>query len=115
MLKGKGKKDILLAMNAGSIQVRKSDLLEDWSFDSADFVNRLIQRKPENRLGHQGFAQIKAHPWLKNFPWDKILDGKYNFPFQPMKVINFGINNNVQRKRRKNQDLIFLSCHFLTS
>jgi serum/glucocorticoid-regulated kinase 2 len=53
-LKGKGLKEILSYLNTGSTQVRKSDLPEDWSFDAADFINRLIQRRPESRLGYEG-------------------------------------------------------------
>jgi len=29
----------------------------------------MIQRKPMNRLGLNGPAEVKAHPWLKDFPW----------------------------------------------
>lgn len=33
--------------------IRKQDIPEDWSMEAADFINKLIQRKPNQRLGHQ--------------------------------------------------------------
>jgi len=44
----------------------------NWSAEAVDFVNRLIQRKPSNRLGNNGGYEIKLHPWFKNFPWSKL-------------------------------------------
>jgi hypothetical protein len=29
----------------------------------------MIERKPLNRLGINGPAEVKNHPWIKNFPW----------------------------------------------
>jgi len=81
-LKGKGKKEILTILNNQSIQVKKSELPEDWSFDAADFINRIIQRRTENRLGLFGFSQLKSHPWLKDFPWQKILDKTLEPPYK---------------------------------
>ena len=86
-MKGKSLKEIKKSLNSGSVQVRKCDLPEDWSFDSADFINRLLQLRPENRLGYEGFYQIKEHTWLKNFPWEKVDKGKLDPVFQP-KVLN---------------------------
>jgi hypothetical protein len=40
--------------------------------ESADFINRLIQRKPTNRLGFNGALELKHHGWLKNYPWKKL-------------------------------------------
>ena len=46
----------------------------------------MIQINPENRLGSLGFYQIKAHPWLKDFPWQKIEDKTLDIPFRPKNV-----------------------------
>jgi len=54
------------------IQIKKSDLPEEWSLESADFINKMIQRKPVNRLGYNGIEELKSHPWLLNFPWQKL-------------------------------------------
>lgn len=42
---------------------------QGWSHESADFVNKLIQRKPQHRLGKMGFDEVKNHPWLRDFDW----------------------------------------------
>jgi len=51
--------------------------------EAADFVNKLIQRKPINRLGLDGPTEVKNHPWLKNFPWQKLLNKELDPPFMP--------------------------------
>jgi hypothetical protein len=35
---------------------------------------KLIERKPSNRLGINGPAEVKNHPWIKNFPWQKLIN-----------------------------------------
>ena len=40
-----------------------------WSKESVDFVNRLIQRKPEARLGSGGIQEVKSHSWFKKMDW----------------------------------------------
>lgn len=39
---------------AKQIQIKKSQIPRGWSAHAADLVNRLIQRKPSNRLGING-------------------------------------------------------------
>lgn len=63
------------------IQIKKSDLPEGWSLESADFINKLIQRKDKNRLGFNGIEELKAHPWLQNFPWQKLENRVIHSPF----------------------------------
>jgi len=43
----------------------------------------MIQRKPNNRLGQNGPEEVKNHPWLKDFPWDKLLNKNYEPTFIP--------------------------------
>lgn len=45
---------------------------EGWSYEAGDFINRLIQRKPQNRLGFNGIEEIKAHPWVRTINWDRL-------------------------------------------
>ncbi len=51
--------------------------------EGADFVNRLIQRKPVNRMGVNGPSEIKNHPWLRGYQWDDLLAGRLIAPFIP--------------------------------
>ena len=49
----------------------------------------MIQRKPNNRLGKEGAAEVKQHPWLRHFPWEKLLRKEIPAPFLPSVNINF--------------------------
>lgn len=54
-----------------------------WSDEAADFINRMIQRKPANRLGNSGPEEVKQHPWLRDFPWDELTNKRIDAPFIP--------------------------------
>jgi len=41
----------------------------------------LIQRKPINRLGLDGPKEVKEHPWLKDYPWQKLYNKELDPPF----------------------------------
>ena len=51
---GKTRKEIRDAVLARQVQLKKDEVPEGWSLEAADFVNKLIQRKPGNRLGYNG-------------------------------------------------------------
>lgn len=53
----------------------------------------MIQRKPMNRLGLNGPAEVKNHPWLRDFPWKDLWDRKLKSPFIPPKEDNFDQKN----------------------
>eukprot|EP01017_Pseudomicrothorax_dubius_P029719 TRINITY_DN3642_c0_g2_i1.p2 TRINITY_DN3642_c0_g2~~TRINITY_DN3642_c0_g2_i1.p2 ORF type:complete len:257 (-),score=64.07 TRINITY_DN3642_c0_g2_i1:327-1097(-) len=80
---GKSRKEIKEQVLARQVQIRKADVPDGWSLEAADFVNRLIQRKPANRLGLNGPMEVKGHPWLKNFPWTRLLNKELTAPFLP--------------------------------
>ena len=61
--------------------------------EAADFVNRMIQRKPQNRLGAQGIHEIKNHPWLRKYPWDDLKNKRVQSPFVPPTQDNFDQKN----------------------
>ena len=87
---GKTRREIKEQMFKKQARITKDKLEKKWSLDSMDFINRLIERKPELRLGHKnGIQELKDHFWLRYYPWkdleDKILPG----PFIPEKRNNF--------------------------
>lgn len=51
--RGRSRKEIREEIMARQPLIRKQDIPEDWSMEAADFINKLIQRKPNQRLGHQ--------------------------------------------------------------
>lgn len=65
------------------MQIKKNEIPDGWSMEAADFVNRMIQRKPHNRLGLNGPEEVKNHPWLKDFPWNKLMNREFEPPFLP--------------------------------
>jgi hypothetical protein len=57
---------------AHQARIVEDDLPEDWSLDCIDFVNRLLKRNKESRLGYNGVEEIKKHPWMKSINWKKL-------------------------------------------
>ena len=71
-------------MLAKQVQLKRNDLPDDWSVDALDFINRLIQRRPEQRLGVNGIAEIKNHPWIRDLNWKKLSSKEIESPFIPL-------------------------------
>lgn len=80
---GRSRKEIRDQILAKQVQIKKHEIPEGWSLEAADFVNRLIQRKPANRLGLNGPVEVKAHPWMKDYPWEKLINKELEPPFIP--------------------------------
>lgn len=71
---GKTRKDIRDQVLAKQVQIKRSEVPDKWTYEAADFVNRLIQRKPQQRLGSNGVEEVKQHPWLRELNWKKLMD-----------------------------------------
>ena len=62
---GKTRREIKEQMFKKQARINKNKLEKEWSLDSMDFINRLIERKPELRLGSKsGIKELKDHFWL---------------------------------------------------
>jgi serine/threonine protein kinase len=83
---GKSRKEIRDLVLARQVQLTRAEVPQGWSFEAADFINKLIQRKPLNRLGLNGPQEIKAHPWLQSFPWSKLYAKELPAPFLPSRT-----------------------------
>jgi len=66
---GSNRQEIRDKILAKQVQIRKKDIPQGWSTDAIDFVNHLIQRKPQNRLGNNGPEEVMNHPWFKDIDW----------------------------------------------
>jgi hypothetical protein len=87
---GKTRKEIKEKIMAKQVQIRKNEIPDGWSIEAADIINRLLQRKPANRLGLRGAVEIKDHAWLKYYPWKDLYDKKLDSPFIPkVKIHNY--------------------------
>ena len=49
-----------------------------------DICVRFLDRKPESRLGSNGFDEIKNHPWFAGIDWDKLYRKEVVPPYNPM-------------------------------
>lgn len=79
-------------------QAKISDPPEGFSFEAVDFVNKLITRKPENRLGSKGFDEIVKHPWIKGENWSGIEKQELTPPFAPFIEDQFDPNRVTEFK-----------------
>ena len=86
---GRSRREIKEQMMVKNAQITLSEIPNGWSEEAADFFNKLLQRKPENRLGYKGIWELKQHRWMKFFPWDKLLNKELESPFIPEKKDNF--------------------------
>lgn len=86
---GKTRKEIRDHILSKQIQIRKNEVPQGWTLEAADFINKLIQRKPINRLGLNGPLEVKEHVWFKNFNWDELYNRKMPSPFLPPDEDNF--------------------------
>ena len=74
---------------AKEAKISINNLKKGWSVNSIDFINKLIKRKPEERLGKNGIDEIKKHPWLKYYNWKDLYLMKIKAPFIPPENDNF--------------------------
>lgn len=86
---GKNRKEIRDHILSKQVQIRRNEVPPGWSLEAADFINKLIQRKPINRLGLNGPEEVKNHVWFKDYKWDDLLNRRFKSPFIPPKEDNF--------------------------
>jgi hypothetical protein len=80
---GRGRKEIKQLIISKQAKLKSDDIPEDWSNESMDFINQLLQRKPKKRLGFNGVGEIKNHPWMKNIDWESLSKKLIDAPFVP--------------------------------
>ena len=86
---GKNRKEIKEKIITKQVRIRKDEIPKGWSMESADCINRLIQRKPSNRLGYRGATELKEHSWFKYYAWKYLYLGKIKSHFIPQEGDNF--------------------------
>ena len=88
---GKNRKEIKEEMLMKELGIKEEEIPEGWTKESVDFINKLIIRKKENRMGYNGIKEVKEHPWIKYYPWDMILSKTLPSPFIPQNKDNFDL------------------------
>lgn len=123
---GRSRKEIRDQIQAKQVKIREEEIPKNWSIEAADFCNRLIQRKPIRRQGTNGIGEVKAHPWLKDFPWEKQARKQLEPPFKPntKNVFDYAKNQSEENTnpnenmesvvmlRRKSVQEMFKDYHF---
>ena len=89
---GENKNIIKEKILAKQVMIKNHEIPNGWSKESADFINNLIQRKPNSRLGYKGIYQIKQHNWFVDFDWKELYNMKMEAPFIPPDENNYDIN-----------------------
>ncbi|KAJ1954301.1 rim15, signal transduction response regulator, partial [Linderina pennispora] len=49
------------------------------SSEARDFISKLLTRDPKRRLGYNGAAEVKSHPFFQSVNWDMALDAQPAF------------------------------------
>ena len=86
---GKNRKEIKQAVLAKQVLIKGHEIPIGWSYEGADLINKLLQRKVSHRIGYGGIEEIKCHPWFKGFRWEELYDKKMISPFVPKRGDNF--------------------------
>jgi len=103
---GRNRKEIRDSILARQVQIRLQEVPDHWSAEAADFCNRLLQRKPANRLGLNGVLEVKSHPWLQDVDWTSIENRTFPSPFVPQGSENFDSRVAGQEWRDDQQALL---------
>ena len=85
---GSNKKDLRKDIVSRQARIREDNIPDgfvksDTFFDCANFINSLLERKKEKRLGYNGFEEIRNHPWLIDFNWEDLVNKKIYPVFIP--------------------------------
>ena len=90
---GKNRKEIKEQMLSKPAVINEDNIAQGWSQESADFINKLLERKESKRLGYkEGAKELMKHHWLKYYPWDELKSKTLLAPFIPDPKDNFDKN-----------------------
>lgn len=112
---GRSRKEIRDQMLVRQVQLKKSDMPAGWSLESADFINKLLQRNPRERLGNNGPQEIKNHSWLGDVQWRRLLEKSLESPckFCFDEAIDPRIWQEWQEADESNIDIEFIQNYFI--
>ena len=82
---GKNRQEIKEKMSKGQVKIKEAP--KGWSSEIVDFINKLLIKNPDERLGSKGFSELKFHPWLRFYDWKSTYLKKEKAPFIPPKKV----------------------------
>ena len=111
---GKNRQEIKDKMSKEQVQIKNEEIVKGWSSECCDFINKLLIKSPENRLGYKGISELKFHPWLRYYNWKLTYLKKEEAPFIPPKKVicsdetaieNIKDSNTLKYKKIKQSEL----------
>ena len=118
---GKNRKEIKEQMLAKQALITEEILPHDWSNESMDFINSLLQRKETKRLGFKsgdkGSEELMKHIWLRYYPWNELKNKTLLAPFIPDPKDNFDkvyceSVDKISEETQIRYEEIYVSSHF---
>ena len=115
---GKNRKEIKEQMLSKAVVINEDNIAPGWSQESADFINKLLERKENKRLGHKdGAKELMKHHWLKYYPWDELKSKTLLAPFIPDPKDNFDKNycesiDKISEETKIRYEEIYCSAHY---
>ena len=87
---GKNRKEIKEKIFSEKVEITPEQKQKGWSEDVVDFINKLLERNKDLRLGcKNGVQELKEHEWLKYYPWEELEQKILPAPFIPEQIDNF--------------------------
>ena len=80
---GGSRKEIKELIIYKQAKLEEEDIPYSWSLESGDFINKLLKRKPSQRLGYHGVKEIKNHLWMRDINWNLLKKKEITAPFIP--------------------------------
>ena len=80
---GGSRKEIKELIIYKQAKLEEDDIPYSWSLEAGDFINKLLKRKPSQRLGYHGVKEIKNHFWMRDINWNLLKKKEITAPFIP--------------------------------
>ena len=118
---GKNRKEIKEQMLSKQALITEETIAHGWSSESMDFINLLLQRKEDKRLGSHGGSkgaeELMKHLWLKYYPWNELKNKTLSAPFIPEPKDNFDklyceSIDKISEETQLRYEEIYCSSHF---
>jgi len=74
---------------AEDVVVPQNKLVEDMSPECRSIIRGFLNRNPNSRLGHQGTAQVRAHPFFASIDWPKLEQKQLSPPYTPLSPADY--------------------------
>ena len=99
---GKNRQEIKDKMSKEQVQIKNNEIPKGWSPEFADFINKLLIKTPEKRLGYKGISELKFHPWLRYYDWKLTYLRKEKAPFIPPNKVICSEENALENRKNSN-------------